>query len=84
MHARSQSVSKPQQVEATTSAISSTKIATQTGTWKQQVKVNPADANAWFNYYNWVDRDKALAKTEKDKELKEALFSSKKHIAGTW
>jgi len=82
--AQSQSVNRPQQVEATTVATPSTKIAAQAGNWKQQVKMNPADANAWFNYYNSVDRDKAIAKTEKEKELREALSSSKQYIAGSW
>ncbi|MCP9751138.1 hypothetical protein [Ferruginibacter sp. HRS2-29] len=82
--AQSQSVNKPQQIEAATSAIPSVKVAAQAGNWKQQVKLTPADANAWFNYYNWVDRDKALSGTEKAKELKEALSTSRQYIVGTW
>lgn len=63
---------------------SSNSIATQISTWKAHVEVNPKDANAWVNYYNWTERDKALTAAQKQFELRSIYSQSQESIAGTW
>jgi hypothetical protein len=67
-----------------TAVASSGNIATQISTWKTHVQANPKDANAWVNYYNWMDRDKSLTAAQKQFELKSIYNQSQESIAGTW
>ncbi len=73
-------------------AAPATLVPEQTGTgtaqrwrtqWQQWVQQNPNNAEGWFNYYLWTERDKQLSTTGREKRLTQILLEAKDNIQGT-
>ncbi len=65
-------------------AISSANATIQLNKWRQQTQLQPEDATAWLNYYNWQDREKSGTTGDKKEALQHIFKSAERSIAGTW
>ncbi|HMC99554.1 MAG TPA: hypothetical protein VKH37_05345, partial [Ferruginibacter sp.] len=71
---------------AAVAASSADNVNFQVNSWKQQVTSQPQMANAWLNYYNWLDREKTLERRNgaKKEKLDSLVAASRNYISTTW
>lgn len=78
------SIARPQLLNAEgtmlTSTYSAGTISGQVANWQKQTKDAPGNANGWFNYYLWTERDKGIDFSRKSLLLAGIVSDAGKHI----
>ncbi len=64
--------------------VSEKNVQSQQAFWKKQIKINPKNTSAWFQLYQWTERDKSLQLLQKQLLLEEIIKEVNKETPNTW
>lgn len=64
--------------------VSENSVQTQKTFWKSEIKLNPKNAEAWLQLYQWTERDKSLQLIQKQLLLEEIRVDAEKQISASW